>query len=317
MGAGMDELERIERRLKLHDVRVLISVAESGSMKKAAERLGTSQPAISRSISDLEHALGVSLFDRGPAGVEPTSYGHALIKRGLAVFDELRQGIKDVEFLADPTAGVLRIGCSDTMADVFVPAAIDELTRKHPRLSFHVETDTIPSIFDRLSARSVELVICRVPKGAAEKYMVVETLLQDSLVVAAGPGNRWLRRRSIELAELVNEPWTLPSLDSFGTIFTSEAFRTSGLDQPRCIAAAGSRSMRNRLLATGRFLTMVPDFSVVPDQYPFLRKLPVKLPDARHPVSVVTVKNRALSPIALMFLKTLRSVVAKSLTKRK
>src|SRR5215475_13245777 len=106
----MDELERIERRLKLHDVRVLISVAETGSMSKAAERLGTSQPAVSRAISDLEHALGVSLLDRSPAGVEPTEYGYALIKRGLAAFDELRQGIEDIEFIADPTAGVLRLG---------------------------------------------------------------------------------------------------------------------------------------------------------------------------------------------------------------
>jgi molybdate transport repressor ModE-like protein len=86
----MDKLERIERRLRLHDVRVLMTVAETGSMNKAAERLGTSQPAVSRAISDLEHALGVSLVDRSPAGVEPTEYGRALIKRGLAVFDELR-----------------------------------------------------------------------------------------------------------------------------------------------------------------------------------------------------------------------------------
>jgi len=71
----MDELERIERRLKLHDVRVLMSVVEAGSMNRAAERLGTSQPAVSRAIADLEHALGVSLLDRSPAGVEPTQYG--------------------------------------------------------------------------------------------------------------------------------------------------------------------------------------------------------------------------------------------------
>src|SRR5262245_16318531 len=114
----MDELERVERRLKLHDVRVLISVVETGSMSKAAERLGTSQPAVSRAISDLEHTLGVSLLDRSPTGVEPTACGRALINRGLAAFDELRQGIKDIEFIADPTAGDLRIGCSEAMADV-------------------------------------------------------------------------------------------------------------------------------------------------------------------------------------------------------
>src|SRR5262245_10919586 len=108
----MDEIERIERRLKLHDVRVLMSVVQAGSMHKAAERLATSQPAVSRAISDLEHALGVRLLDRSPQGIEPTPYGRAIIRRGLAVFDELRQGVKDIEFLTDPTAGYVRTGGS-------------------------------------------------------------------------------------------------------------------------------------------------------------------------------------------------------------
>lgn len=317
MGHCMDVLERIERRLKLHDVRILISVAETGSMSKAAERLGTSQPAVSRAISDLEHAVGVSLLDRSSAGVEPTEYGRALIKRGLAAFDELRQGIKDIEFIADPTAGVLRIGCSEAIADDFVATVIDELTQKYPRLSFHVMTYPGPPIFDQLAARNVEMVICREPKDTAEKYMVVEELFDVSHVVVAGPRNRWMRRHNIELAELLNEPWILPPPDSFGRFFVTEAFRAKGLAAPRVAATAVSLSMRSRLLATGRFLAMVPDFSVMPDRYPFLRKLPVKPPDTRAPVSVVTVKNRALSPLALLFLKTFRSVVAKPLTKRK
>src|SRR5215831_972698 len=116
----MSPIERIERRLKLHDMRVLMSVVQAGSMGKAAERLGTSQPAISRSIADLEHALGVRLVDRSRRGIEPTAYGRALIRRGTAVFDELRQGVKDIEFLADPTAGELRIGTTEAIAGAIV-----------------------------------------------------------------------------------------------------------------------------------------------------------------------------------------------------
>jgi Bacterial regulatory helix-turn-helix protein, lysR family len=87
---AMAETERIERRLKLHDLRVLMSVVQHGSMVKAAERLATSQPAISRAIADLEHSFGVRLLDRGPRGIVPTPYGPALIKRSVTVFDELR-----------------------------------------------------------------------------------------------------------------------------------------------------------------------------------------------------------------------------------
>src|SRR5215813_8526124 len=85
-----------------------------------------------------------------------------------------------------------------------------------PRLSFDVVTAAGPRIFDQLATRSVELVICRMPKDVAERYMVVEDLFLDSYVVAGGSASRWIRRRSIELAELLNERWTLPPSDSFG-----------------------------------------------------------------------------------------------------
>ena len=85
----MDEIGRIERRIGLHDLRVLMAVVQAGSMGKAARLLATSQPAISRSIGELEHALGVRLVDRSAQGIEPTPYGRALLKRGTVVFDEL------------------------------------------------------------------------------------------------------------------------------------------------------------------------------------------------------------------------------------
>ena len=73
MGADMQLSDRIGRRMKLHDLHVLMTVVQAGSMGKAAQRLNTSQPAISRSIAELEHALGVRLLDRHRQGVEPTA----------------------------------------------------------------------------------------------------------------------------------------------------------------------------------------------------------------------------------------------------
>src|SRR5262249_61003799 len=117
---------------QLHDLRVPKSVVEAGSMAKAAQRLGTSQPAISRSIADLEHTLGVRLLERSAWGVAPTQYGEAIIRRGVAVFDELRQGVKDIEFLADPTAGELRGGCPRGIAAGPGPAGGQRVPRPRP-----------------------------------------------------------------------------------------------------------------------------------------------------------------------------------------
>src|SRR5258705_13214081 len=99
-GADMLLSDRIGRRMKLQDLHVLMTVAQAGTMGKAAQLLNTTQPNISRSISDLEHALGVRLLDRGRHGIKPTEYGRALLKCGVAVFDDLRQGVKSIEVLA-------------------------------------------------------------------------------------------------------------------------------------------------------------------------------------------------------------------------
>jgi DNA-binding transcriptional LysR family regulator len=101
----MDWTERIGSRIKLRDLHILLAVAEWGSMAEAAKRLAISQPVVSKAIADLERSIGVRLFDRTARGVEPTVFGRALLNRGIAVFDELRQSVQDVRFLRDSTSG--------------------------------------------------------------------------------------------------------------------------------------------------------------------------------------------------------------------
>ena len=118
--------DRIGRRVKLRDLHVLLAVAETRSMAKAAERLAISQPVVSKTIADLEHALGVRLLDRTSQGVEPTAYGHSFIHCGTAVFDEMRRGVQDIEFLADPTAGEMRIGVASPYVDFVTSAVLED-----------------------------------------------------------------------------------------------------------------------------------------------------------------------------------------------
>jgi DNA-binding transcriptional LysR family regulator len=304
----MGRMDRIERRLKLNDMRVLLSVVEAGSMGKAAERLGTSQPAISRAIADLEHALGVRLLDRSRRGIEPTNYGRALIKRGVAVFDELQQGVRDIEFLADPTAGELRIGASIAVAAGFVVAAVDRLTRRHPRLNFHLLAADTGTAYRALEEREIDLAIVHMIEPLPTAELVAEILFHEPQVVAAAPENPWTRRRNVQLADLMEEPWTLAPVETqFGSL-AIEAFRASGLGLPRTLITS-SLPVRQALVATGRFLTMVP--RVVLDFPPgsaALKRLPIQLPSTRRPIGMVTVKDRTLSSAAQLFRDSVREM---------
>lgn len=307
---AMDKIDRIERRLKLHDVRVLMSVVQAGSITKAADLLRTSQPALSRSIADLEHALSVRLLDRSPRGVEPTAYGRAIIKRGIAVFDELRQGVRDIEFLADPTAGELRIGTTEAIAAAIASPLIERLSRAHRRMTFHIVTGDIGRLLRALTDRNIEVAITRLHEPIADEQLAIENLFYDSYVVAAGRQNPLARRRRIRLAELVKERWTLLPLDTLPGALMAEAFRASGLEPPQATVSTLSFNVHNRLLTTGRFLTVQPGFlSRLPGRHPSVVALSVELPTTRRPIGIITLKNRTLSPLAQLFLDRVRSIV--------
>src|SRR5262245_12565323 len=206
--------DRIGRRLKLQDMHILLATVQCGSMGKAADQLAISQPVVSRSIASLERALGVRLLDRSRGGVEPTIYGRALLIHGLAAFNELKQGVKAIEFLSDPTAGELRIGSTEPMAAGMLGAVIDRLSRKYPRISFNVTLGFPPDMRDQeLRERAIDLMIGRLPSTTPAEDTDVEVLCQDRSYVVAGVGNHWTRRRKIGLAELINEPWTHPPLE--------------------------------------------------------------------------------------------------------
>src|SRR5271155_5526955 len=123
---------QIGRRLRLRDLFVFSTVVKSGSMAKAAARLNVSTPSISEIVAGLERALGVRLLDRSPRGILLTPYGAALLKCGEAAFDDLRQGIRAIEFLADPTAGELKIGCPESTAVAILPQMIQRFSREYP-----------------------------------------------------------------------------------------------------------------------------------------------------------------------------------------
>jgi DNA-binding transcriptional LysR family regulator len=317
MGAVMQLSDRIGNRMKLQDLHVLMTVVQAGSMGKAAQILNTTQPNISRSIGELEQALGVRLLDRHRQGIEPTEYGHALLDCGVAVFDDLRQGVKNIAFLADPTAGELRIGTTTFLAASFVSALVDRLSRRYPRIVFHLVTGYTETLHRELAERNVDLLIIRGSGPIADPRYDFEFLFDDSYVVVAGPQNQWVRRRRIEIAELVNELWVLPPPDSVIGSIVTDAFRASGLDYPRVSVVTDCPHMRISLLATGRFVTIFPASA-----FRFLTKrselkvLPVELPMARRPNGIVTLKNRALSPVAQIFIGCAREV-AKPLARRK
>jgi DNA-binding transcriptional LysR family regulator len=305
----MDLDDRVLRRLKLSDLRLFHAVVRWGGMAKAAAHLNISQPAVSKAIAALEHTLRVRLLERNPQGVEPTIYGRALLKGGIAVFDELKQSVKQIEFLSDPTVGELRIGCTEPLAAGFVPAVIERLSRSYPRVGFRVMTADPATLTEReLPERTIDLAIAPTPGLDLDADIAAEILFDDRQVVMAAAQNKWARQRRIRLSDLVNERWILPPPDSIIGASIAQAFRDSGLAPRHAQMVSFSIPLCHHLLAGGRFLTMLPVSMARLGKHLSLKVLRVEFPGIPRPTAIMTLKKRTLSPVAKLFIDYAREV---------
>lgn len=298
---------RVDRRFKLRELHVLSAVVDAGSMVKAAAQLGMSQPAVSAAIANLETALGVRLLDRSPRGIEPTLYSEALLRRGRVAFDELRQALRDIEFLLDPASGEVRVGCPEGAVG-FVSAVIDRLSRLYPRVVVHVVTaQTGTQTFRELRERKVDIMLGRLFTPVRDEEIDVDTIAQDRLFVVSSSHAPWARRRRVALAELIDEPWILYPTGTVVADFHAGAFRRHGLELPARHVIAYSLDVRMHLLATGRYLAILGSMVLQYNSAPWsLKRLPIDLHVPPMPVAIFTLRDRTISPVAGLFVEQAR-----------
>ena len=301
----IDWERQVGRQLRLRDLHVFFAVVQCRSMAKAATQLAVSQPAVSKVIAELEHALGVRLLDRSSQGVEPTVFGAALLRRGTAAFDELKQGIKEIEFLADPTAGEVRIGCPGNISSTLMLRIVQQFMRKHPRILLHVDAIQNPQNLPGLHERKYDLYVTNLPmpEHRLPEGLEVELLFNDPLVVAAAKRHPWGNRRKIDFTELAGETWLLPRADSWNYICIADAFRRHGLAGPKIGMWSNDATLRSHLLAEGAFLTATGKLNA---QWHGLKVLPIDLPVQPWPVVLATVRGRTLSPTVKLLVDFVR-----------
>ena len=233
-----------------------------------------------------------------------------MIERSMAAFDELKQGIKTIEALADPEVGELWIGCPESISASLLPPIVEEFAMRYPRVVIHVRRSSAPSLdLPALRERRLDFVLVRIakPLGTEGEDLKIERLFDDRLVVVAGAQSPLAHRRKVSLADLAAEPWVLTPSDCWTNMVLAEAFEAHGLGPPRVSLTTYSLPLRTNLVATGRFLTVFPTFAMPRDASRHaLKVLPVELPHCAWPFGVVMLKNRMLSPVAERFLEHVR-----------
>jgi DNA-binding transcriptional LysR family regulator len=304
----MQWVDRVGRRLKLRDLHILLTVVKHGAMAKAAVELAISQPAVSKAIADIEHTFGVRLLDRSRSGIEPTTYGRALVARGQAIFDELKHSVEELAFLADPTVGELHIASTESVAAGFLPAVIERFSREQPGVRLDVAQAVMNTAHYRdLRERSIDLLLGRIPTQFSESDLEAEIVYNDQVVVVAGRQSKWTRSRRLTLADLDGERWILPPADTMPGSLAHELFRAGNAKIPPAPVTTLSIHLCCQLTASSQFVTMLPASVLRFSNLGLpLKVLPIKLAAQPRPVGIVTLRNRTLSPAARLFIECVR-----------
>jgi DNA-binding transcriptional LysR family regulator len=305
----MQRNDRIGRQLKLKDLHTFRTVVQHRSMAKAAAELALTPPAITKVVSEMERLFAVRLLERTPQGVLPTAYGEALLKGAVNLFDDLKQTVEQIEYLADPTVGEVRIGAIDPQHGSLLPVVIDRLSRQHPKMIFHVTHGNSPDeLRGALRHRAIDVFITRLTMQPEEDFDK-EMLFDDPLVVVTGRDHPRFRGRSAKLAQMIDEAWCMPhETHPIGAVIR-QAFRAQGLALPNVCVTCPSMQLQSALAETGRFLTVVPaSYMRFRSDKDSLRIVPVDLQLSVPPIALATLKHRMVSPATKRFIECVRAV---------
>lgn len=305
---------RLGRRLRLRDLHILLAVVECGSMAKAAAHLRISQPAVSESIAQLEAAIGVRLLERDRRGVTPTACGSALLRSSKAAFEELRNGVRQIESLVDPSGGELRVSASESITSGILGPIIKRLSERYPTLRLRIEQTKLglKPLFPQLEDREVDLVVARLSAALAERVareQAVLPLFNDRIRLVAAKNGPWARRRKLDLAELANAPWISAAAEDIGGSTLASAFRARGLEPPPITVTTYSVHLRFSLAETANFIAVLPE-SVLRFGGTDLHELPIDIVTPPWTVAIVT-RKRTSNPTVERFIGCAREVTEK------
>jgi DNA-binding transcriptional LysR family regulator len=304
----MDWSDRIGRRIKLRDLHILMAVADTGSMAKAAARLRISHPAVSKAISEIEGTLGVRLFDRGSQGAELTAHGEVLLRCGTNVFDEMQQGLRSLEHLSNPNSGEVKLGCTDIIQHSLVPSIVRKFSKKYPGVQLDVKlTNPGEHQIQELRERRIDLLMTRAT-GQHDDFHS-EVLFDEPIVFVVGAHNELARKRRIALRDIIEGNWVLPPYDSAPGVLVGEVFRAHGFPPPKPLVKTIAIQLTVSLIASGEFVGILPEsVAALSAHQAALKVLPLKTLGPRISAEIVFLKNRTLSPAVEAFINCAREV---------
>ncbi|KAB2386043.1 LysR substrate-binding domain-containing protein [Actinomadura montaniterrae] len=305
----MRAIDLLNGRLKLRHLVLVVAIADQGSVLRAAEHLRLAQPAVTRSLREVEHILGVELFTRGPRGVTPTMFGDAFVEHARAVLAELRRAGERISGLADGEVGTVTIGTLLAGSNVLLPRAIAALKKDRPGITVIVQEATFDAQVPRLLDGEIDLILGRLNPIGDLRGLRQITLYGEPIRLVARHGHPARSRAGLALADLLDYPWVLPLEQTALRAELEQVFRAAGLEPPGDLVECTSVLTVRTLVRDTDMIAALPQLVARTDDD--IAPLPVPLETVRRQVGVTLPAHRAPTPSARLMLDHLRREATK------
>ncbi|MDD0998748.1 LysR family transcriptional regulator [Pseudomonas sp. TNT2022 ID1044] len=298
----------IHSRLRLRQLRLMLALEEFGSLRRAADHIGMTQPAATKMLHEAEDLLGVELFERLPRGMRSTPFGETVIYYARMVFAELSGMREELVALQSGNLGRVAVGAIPALASGLLTRTIATLKQSHPRLSMSIQVDTSDVLVQALLQDQLDIVLGRIPPGARAEELLFDSLGEEELCVIAGAKNPLAQEKNLGWAELQNMTWVLQQQPSPMRAIINQVFHNARVDIPSSIVETTSIMTLLSLIQQTDMLGVTP-VSVVED-YPgrdLLAVLPIKFEARLPPYGLITRRHRIQSSAMQAFMNSVRA----------
>lgn len=286
--------------MELRQLRHFIEIVRASSFGQAAERLHITQPALSKSIRNLERTLGVQLLERHPSGVTPTDYGTLFLDYATLVTTELERAVDEINELRGRGKGVVRVGAGATMMQYLMPQAVRAFVEGDAMGSVSFRQGLRDDLIAQLRRGEIDVVVGSINPDHVDDDLRNELILNDAIAIVATATHALAEQDDLTLASLAPYRWVLPDGGEAERDRLTYAFRAAGLPAPQCVVKTSSSVFMASVLKNSDYLSYLPAALINMDpDYGHLRALKMREP-IWSPVTVgVTYRRRGvmLAPI--------------------
>jgi DNA-binding transcriptional LysR family regulator len=300
------------RRLKLRQLELLVQLVEHQSLARAAAAMSVTQPAATKLLQEVEHALGVALFERLPRGMRATAYGEIMMRHANTALAALDRARDEISTLREGHAGSVSVGSMRGATAALLAPALAAVRATRPQVRMTVLVDAAEILIPRLREARLDIVLGSVPSSLAGPDLAFEPLLDEQLAVVVGPGHPFGRRRKLRWQDVAGAEWIVyPQETALRPLFEAMVSGGAALEGPSAIETASVIATTMLLERTDMLAVMPLDVARHYARFGVVHILPLKVPMSLGPVGMVLHTDRQLSPAAGAFAAEVRRIASR------